>query len=175
MIEHQGVLKAYSGRSMERTIGRFKKLIKSKAKAGENAGNILNRFILYGYIKNLGINVEEALELIKPRPYTSNTYISLDPEDSDSPQLWSPLKECDSSSFPCNVTKVLFFQALSKFYSKIGSTNATMSILCEDPIILTAGRAWAYNTVYTSELYKSHISEYRRGNNHIMFQAIHIK
>ena len=38
MIEKQGVLKAYSGRSMERTIGRYKKLIKS------------NRVVFTGYI-----------------------------------------------------------------------------------------------------------------------------
>ena len=73
MIEKQGVLKAYSGRSMERTIGRYKKLIKSKVDAGANAGNVLERFTIYGYVNSLNINIMESLNLLEPKQYTLHT------------------------------------------------------------------------------------------------------
>jgi hypothetical protein len=41
--------------------------------------------------------------------------------------------------------------------------------------ISIAGRAWAYGNVYTSTMYKSHINEYRRGNNYVMITASYLK
>lgn len=174
MIRQQGVLKAYSGRSMERMIGQYKKLIKSKVDAGINAGNILDKFMLYNYIANLDMNIKEKIRLIQPKQYNADTYYSLDPEDPQSPQLWSaPLLKHSLSHLPCSVSSVKFLTALSRFYKRVISDNATPISQSED--LLIAGRCWYSNVVYSSLLYRNYKNERRRGNHYIMFSVLHQK
>lgn len=174
MIEKQGVLKAYSGRSMERTIGRYKKLIKSKVDAGANAGNVLDRFALYGYVNSLNMNLKESLNLLAPKAYTTDTFISLLSDDPSADQLWSPLLKQRLSTLPCNVSNLQFVNALQKFYQRVFSSTGNFSVLHNSTVSI-AGRAWSNGFVYTSTLYKLHIKESRRGNNYIMFAASHLK
>ena len=174
MIEKQGVLKAYSGRSMERTIGRYKKLIRSKVDAGANAGNILVRFTLLNYINRLSVNRREALNLREPKPYTSNTFESLDTNDPSSAQLWSPIKDIPVFMLPCDVSYTNFKDSLSKFLERLYSTRQKLYIPT-DSIVKIAGRAWFNDVLYTSKLYQQHIKEYRRGNYYVVFNATHVK
>lgn len=174
MIEKQGVLRAYSGRSMERTIGRYKKLIKSKVSAGVNAGNILERFTIYGHVKSLNIDMRETLNLMGPKKYTTESFISLDPHDKTAPQLWSPLCQYPPSSLPCGVSAIQITNALKKFYQRVYSVTYRPTS-SNSNIFNVAGRAWFNDIVYTSTLYKEHINERRRGNNYVMFAASHLK
>jgi hypothetical protein len=171
IIRQQGVLKAYSGRSMERTIGLYKKLIKSKVSAGINAGNILNKSVLYNYIASLDIDIKKKISLLEPKPYNADTYISLDPDNLSSPQLWStPLQKYSLSTLPCDVTSVQFKTALLKFYQRAKSQDCSSSSY-ED--VLIAGRCWYNNFVYSSLLYRNYKNERRRGNHYIMFNVLH--
>ena len=174
MIEKQGVLKAYSGRSMERTIGRYKKLIKSKVDAGANAGNVLERFTIYGYVNSLNINIMESLNLLEPKQYTKNKFISLDESDDNTPQLWSPIAHFSPLSLPYNITPRVFNDALIKAIQKFYIASAA-AISLNNSSVTVAGRAWYNDFIYTSTMYKEHINEYRRGNNYVMFNAAHLK
>lgn len=174
MIERQGVLRAYSGRSMERTIGRYKKQIKSKVAAGANAGNVLVRFALYTHINRLSIDRRKELDLLEPKPYTNDTFISLDSDDPFSTQLWSPISNIPVSELPCEVTYTKFTDSLRKFLERVFSSRQQLH-LPTDTLINVAGRSWFNNTLYSSTLYKNHIHENRRGNNFILFSATHIK
>ena len=175
MIEKQGVLKAYSGRSMERTIGRYKKMIKSKVDASANAGNVLERFTIYGYVNSLNVDIIKSLDLLEPKQYTTNSFISLDQHDKTAPQLWSPLSQHQLSSLPLGVSMLQMTTAVKKLYRRIYSMPDDMSISVDDATINVAGRAWFNNYTYTSTLYKDHINERRRGNNYVMFAASHMK
>lgn len=170
MIRKHGVLKAYSGRSMERTIGLYKKLIKSKVDSGTNAGNILQRFAFYNHINILGVDVEKELNLMTPRAYKTDTFVSLDAEDSESPQLWSsPIGYFGVSKLPCQVTASKLHTALTSFYRR--TCGRQSSFPAQDISLRIAGRCWFQDHVYSSRLYAAHINEHRRGNNYIKFDV----
>ncbi|KAG2191063.1 hypothetical protein INT47_012048, partial [Mucor saturninus] len=173
MIEKQGVLKAYSGRSMERTIGRYKKLIKSKVNAGANAGNVLERFAIYGHVNSLNINLRETLNLLEPKKRTTNDFVSLDPSDDTAPELWSPLFQCPVSTLPCGVSDRQFTSALQRYYRREYSGPHEF-VNTRSGVVNGAGRAWFDDIVYTSSFFKDHINERRRGNNYVMFAVSHL-
>lgn len=159
---------------MERTIGRYKKLIKSKVDAGANAGNVMERFAIYSHVNSLNIDIREALNLLEPKQYTENTFLSLDPNDNTTPQLWSPISQHPISSLPSSVSPAKFQTALVKYHQKF-STTVDLSPFFNNTTFTIAGRAWYNNYTYTSTLYKDHINETRRGNNFVMFEASHLK
>lgn len=171
MIRKQGPLRAYSGRSMERTIGEYKKLIKSKVDAGANAGNILERLTLYNYVHSLDFDLDDTIGLLQPRMYNSSSYISLDPYDALSSQLWSPINEYSLSKLPCDVTNLQFETALARFYNRTRDLQESPLLMSES--LKIAGRCWFDNVIYSSLLYKTHIREKRRGNHYIMFNVLH--
>ena len=174
MIEKQGVLKAYSGRSMERTIGRYKKLINSRVNAGANAGNVLERFSVFGYVNSLNIDIKKSLNLLGPRHYTENSYLSLPSNPAVGPQLWSPMSSVTLSTFSSFISSSPFSTALQKFIQRIHSRSDPSSS-SNNNISTIAGRAWYDNFIYSSEFYKQQTRETRRGNHYIMFRTSHIK
>ncbi|KAG2191773.1 hypothetical protein INT47_000262 [Mucor saturninus] len=173
MIEKQGILKAYSGRSMERTTGRYKKLIKSKVNAGANAGNVLERFAVYGHVNSSNINLRETLNLLEPKQRTNNDFVPLDENDNTAPELWSPLFQCSVSSLPCGVSDRQFISALQRNYMRVYSVPYE-PVNISSGVVNGAGRAWFNDIVYTSAFFKDHINERRRGNNYVMFTASHL-
>jgi hypothetical protein len=70
MIKQQGLLTSYSVRSMERSIGKYKRLIRSKV----NAGNILERSTIRNHINNQSWDVETEIELLTHRKYGNATF-----------------------------------------------------------------------------------------------------
>lgn len=170
MIRKQGVLRSYSGRSMERTIGQYKKLIKSKVSVGANAGNILERVTLYNYIFSSNINVKEKINLLTPRKYDTSSFIPLDANDKTSAQLWeAPLVSAYPSALPCDVTRLKFVVALRRFYERINIPSTSMNY----DGLTVAGRCWFEEKIYVSRLYREHIGERRRGNHYIMLKMLH--
>jgi hypothetical protein len=175
MIKQQGVLRSYSARSMERSIGRYKKLIKSKVDAGANAGNILQRITTRSHINSQAWDVETELGLIKPRSYSENTFKNNPSGNADDPQLWAPFFERSIDSLPFGISARDFSKALVKYYRRTEQNGANITGIGSLDSLSIAGRAWAYNKVYTSSLYKSHINEFRRGNNYVMITVSYIK
>lgn len=173
MIERQGVLKAYSGRSMERTIGRYKKLIKSKVNVGANAGNVMERFAMYGYVNSLNLDIRKTLNLLEPKKYSANTYVPLDANDKSAPQLWSPMSQSLASPILSFLSLPHFKKALEKYIRGV-YTFATIPSSFKYTVPTLAGRVW-YSHIYNSEYYKEHIKEERRGNHYYMFEASYIE
>ncbi|KAI9327957.1 hypothetical protein BD770DRAFT_334331, partial [Pilaira anomala] len=66
IIRKAGSMRSYSARSMERTIGRYSKLIKSRVAAGKNAGNLVERLSMRSYF-NLAVNITDLLDTVKPK------------------------------------------------------------------------------------------------------------
>ncbi len=174
MIKQQGVLRAYSARSMERSIGKYKKLIKSKVNAGANAGNILERLTTRNHINSQSWSVQTELDLLTPRSYAENSYKNNPSGEAGDPQLWEPFQDCLVTSLPAGVDCRFFLKALLKYYRRTEVNGASIVGIDSFDSIYIAGRAWAYNNVYTSTLYKNYISERRRGNNYIMFTASYL-
>ncbi|KAI9327116.1 hypothetical protein BD770DRAFT_334516 [Pilaira anomala] len=90
IIRKAGSMRAYSARSMERTIGRYSKLIKSRVLAGKNAGNLVERLSMRSYF-NLAVNIHDLLDTIQPKHRSLDNFIEL---PLSSPfncnyQLWS--------------------------------------------------------------------------------------
>ncbi|OAD74068.1 hypothetical protein PHYBLDRAFT_145530 [Phycomyces blakesleeanus NRRL 1555(-)] len=83
-----GPLRCYSTQSMERVIGVFSKLIKSKCKGGRNASFLVEQFILHNYV-NTTISIQDKIDLIQPKSYGRESYMNL-PNDSSGAQLWEP-------------------------------------------------------------------------------------
>jgi hypothetical protein len=174
MVKQQGVLRAYSARSMERSIGKYKKLIKSKVNAGANAGNILERLTTRNHINSQSWSVHNELDLLTPRSYAEKSFKNNPSGEANDPQLWEPFQNCLVISLPVGVDSRLFSKALLKYYRRTEPNGASIVGIASLDSLYIAGRAWAYNNVYTSTLYKDHISEHRRGNNYIMFTASYV-
>jgi hypothetical protein len=174
MIKQQGVLRSYSARSMERSIGKYKKLIKSKVNAGANAGNILERLTIRNYMNSQSWGVDQELQLLTPRTYKDDSFKNNPSGESTDPQLWEPFKDYSIASLPVDVCDRQFKKALLHYYRRTEVNGGSIVGISSLNSLFVAGRAWAYNKVYTSALYKEHISERRRGNNYIMFTASHM-
>jgi hypothetical protein len=176
MIRQIGPLRAYSTRSLERTIGRYSNSIKSKVASGANASNIAENFGVRGYIHSI-MDIDELLDPIAPAPYSSKTYIN-DPNDIDGDQLWEPFNNkslktgTDNQTienYPINIICL----ALTKYYSRYNSIPVKNVRI--RPNIKLAGRAWINTTIYSSSKYRTMMNETRRGNHYVMFNSSYIK
>ncbi|OAD74354.1 hypothetical protein PHYBLDRAFT_167768 [Phycomyces blakesleeanus NRRL 1555(-)] len=88
IVKQLGSLRCYSTRSMERVIGVFSKLIKSKCKSSRNASFLVERFTLHNYI-NIAISIQNEIDLIQPKLYGRESYMNLS-NDPSGAQLWEP-------------------------------------------------------------------------------------
>ncbi|OAD66745.1 hypothetical protein PHYBLDRAFT_70261 [Phycomyces blakesleeanus NRRL 1555(-)] len=91
IIKQQGPLRCYSTQSMERVIGIFSKLIKSKSKGGQNASFLIKRFAIHNYTST-AISICDEINLIRPKPYGRESYMDL-PNDPSGAQLWEPFHQ----------------------------------------------------------------------------------
>lgn len=167
-----GPLSAYSTRSLERSIGKYKKLIKSKSLVGENAGNVMERLATRSYINTLPWEINEKIELLTARPYKSASFETFTSADTGTEiQMWEPFLDCCSNSLPCDVPGTKFIDALSNLYLRPSSDFNKNQVIN----IRMSPRIWALNTVYNSDFYADSRKEHRRGDSFIMFDAVHQK
>lgn len=176
-ITHNGPLSAYSTRSQERCIGKYKSLIKSKSSVGENAGNVLERLATRSYINTLPWEISDKVDLLTSREYGSNSYkelLSVDSVDGEAfLQLWEPFIRCSSDKLPKDIVEQKFLGALRKFYLRVSNVDVGIPSTIDE--LLVSGRAWAFNKVYRSLCYADRIREHRRGNTFVLFEATHRK
>ena len=170
MIRGNGPLKVYGANSMERAIGKYKKLIKSKSSVGENAANVLLRLTTRSYICNLPWSLPDVVSLLAPRPYDDSTF---EQHPTDMVQLWKPFVYCPMSGLPFDIPEQKMMRALSSWFARTNPAGVEVPDLPN--VIYVASRAWAYNKVYSSKYYAQMINEHRRGNNFIMFETTHKK
>lgn len=176
VIRKLGPMRSYSTRPLERTIGKYSKLIKSRVESGVNASNQIERLSVRGYI-NTAMDLNEELDVIQTRPCRESDFIDSPSEDAGSHQLWAPFIEnldlqSDSNDnfarFGVPVSNSAILNALTRYYAR-SSSGSTIEI--DDATITVAGRAWIHSTTYSSVFNKKVINEYRRGNNYIMFES----
>lgn len=171
MIINQGPLRAYSTRSMERSIGIFSKLIKSKREGGKNASNIIERLAIHNHV-NCVLNIEETIHLIRPRQYTDSSYMNL-PDDIDGPQLWEPffpIIELNDEQLVEGVPGQKFIKAIKRYYSRSNYSNQLVDLTTNS--ITLASRLWLSSTVYSSCMYRRLKKETSRGNQYVMFSCM---
>lgn len=169
IIKRQGPLRAYSTRSMERSIGVFSKLIKSKREGGKNASNIIERLAIYNHV-NCVLNIEKLVSLITPRQYTDASYMD-HPNDVNGLQLWEPflpIFELNDELLVEGVPGKRIKKAIKRFYTR--SKSQPISTTTANSIVL-ASRLWASSTVYSSCMYRRLKKETSRGNQYIMFSC----
>ncbi|OAD75291.1 hypothetical protein PHYBLDRAFT_64218 [Phycomyces blakesleeanus NRRL 1555(-)] len=170
MEKKMGNLRVYSTRSMERTIGRYSKLIKSRVFSGKNARNLVERLAIRGYL-NCAFNIEQQLDLIKPYRTSLDNYLELplpSPHNQNH-QLWSPF---ESIPYIKEFTDLpTFTKELQIYYTKSNSHSTDPQYTMNT--IKIAACALISSHVYGSEMYRRKRSEFQRGNHYIQFHAIY--
>lgn len=170
IIKQNGPLRAFSARSMERAIGKYKKLLKSKSSVGENAGNVLIRLANRSYIANLPWSVAEASNLMSARPYSGTTFKN---HPLDSSQLWEPFFEYSITRLPYGIGAREMAQALQRFCTRVVPNAPTFDFSTTS--LCVAGRAWGFGKTHFSQLYADYTNERRRGNSFVMIYITHKK
>lgn len=180
VIRKLGPMRSYSTRPLERTIGKYSKLIKSRVESGVNASNLIERISIRGYV-NISVNISEELDVIKTRPCRESDFIEGPTNEAESHQLWAPFEhnydltvdvDDNLALFGVPVSNEAILNALSKYYART-SRGSTIEML--NTMITVAGRALIDSTSYSSTFNKKKINQSRRGNNYIMFQSNVIK
>ncbi len=178
MIKAMGPLRAYSSRSMERAIGVISTLIKSKVEAGINASNVVERLALRRYV-DFYSDIQQELDLIRPRPYKAESFWNCSTEDQSAPQYWEPFR-CGVVATDCNVSfgnwsipTDALYSCLQQFYRH--TLNGEESQSPVDINIDIAARAWINSTVYSSLFYRNYRQEFRRSNHIVKFYGYNNK
>ncbi|OAD80872.1 hypothetical protein PHYBLDRAFT_138425 [Phycomyces blakesleeanus NRRL 1555(-)] len=154
--QQQGPLQCYSTRSMERVIGVFSKLIKSKSKGGRNASFLVERFAIHNYTST-AISICDEINLIQPKPYGRESYMDL-PNDPSGAQLWEPFHQFVNlnNDLVEGVGGPSVKEALLKYYWR---TTGLTGHEFGDSVVVVVARLWM-------DLTKNETS---RGNHYVMF------
>jgi hypothetical protein len=156
---------------MERTIGRYSKLIKSKVLSGKNAGNTVEKLAIRSSIQ-FSIDIQKKLNLIKPNQTSLDEFYEL---SSSSPynldhQLWGPFCSADllnNNTMLESVPVPIIGKELERYYFRSSGVSA---VLVSKKLEISA-RALIDNHIYGSSMYRRIRKEYRRGNHYILFHA----
>ncbi|CAO3698537.1 unnamed protein product [Rhizopus stolonifer] len=139
IIRQMGPLRVYSIRSMERAIGNISKSIYSNIDSGKNASNIIEQVAMRKFVK-MNIDIEDELNLIKPKQYRPESFWPNPSGNSDSAQLWEPFKldiqTEDNTVGQLDIQSLQ--QSLNNFYRHIDFNPSTESLA---NVIDLAGRA----------------------------------
>ncbi|OAD72690.1 C2H2-type zinc finger transcription factor [Phycomyces blakesleeanus NRRL 1555(-)] len=166
IIKQQGPLRCYSTRSMERVIGIFSKLIKSKSKGGRNTSFLVERFAIHNYT-SMAISICDEINLIWPKPYGRESYMDL-PNDPSGAQLWEPFHQfvnLNNDSVE-GVGGPSVKEALLKYYRR---TTGLTGHEFGDSVVVVAARLWMDSTVYSSCMYRRKKNKTSHGNHYMMF------
>ncbi|KAI8980340.1 hypothetical protein BDB01DRAFT_725312 [Pilobolus umbonatus] len=129
VIRHLGPMRAYSTRAMERTIGRYSRLITFRVLSGTHASNLVEKLAIRQYV-NITVKTEKQLNLIKKKTYSDKTFINPPASSSSTHQLWSPITfnfSIESGDYR-KFTKrqfdsTIFSTAIIQYYNLICITN----------------------------------------------------
>ncbi|OAD66223.1 hypothetical protein PHYBLDRAFT_175516 [Phycomyces blakesleeanus NRRL 1555(-)] len=147
IVNQLDLLRCYSTQSMERVIGVFSKLIKSKCKDGHNASFLVERFTLHNYV-NTAISIQNEIDLIQPKPYGRESYMDL-PNDPSGAQLWEPFHQFAQLNDDLieGVSSPRVKDILTRYYQQ---TSGLMISDIGDSTIVVASRLWMNLTLYSS-------------------------
>ncbi|OAD81231.1 hypothetical protein PHYBLDRAFT_73842 [Phycomyces blakesleeanus NRRL 1555(-)] len=166
IIKQRGPLRCYSTRSMERVIGVFSKLIKSKSKGGRNASFLVERFAIHN-CTSTAISICDETNLIRPKPYGRESYMDL-PNNPSGAQLWEPFHQFVNLNDDLveGVNGPSMKEALLKYYRR---TTGLTGHEFGDSVVVVAAHLWMDSTVYSSCMYRRKKNETSHGNHYVMF------
>ncbi|KAL0582365.1 hypothetical protein ABG067_007792, partial [Albugo candida] len=173
MIRRAGGLRVYSARSMERTIGRYSKLIKSRVRSGKNAGKVVERLSITGFL-NHALAVKDILDVIQSNKTSLDDYMELSSSsvsNINNHQLWSPFSVVESELQKQLLEQKTFEKELQKYYTRCISSTAQPVQIKNIVDIVIAGRSLIFSQVYSSEMYRIKRGERSRGNHYVMFEV----
>ncbi|OAD65483.1 C2H2-type zinc finger transcription factor [Phycomyces blakesleeanus NRRL 1555(-)] len=164
--QQQGPLRCYFTRSMERVIGVFLKLIKSKSKGGRNASFLVEQFAIHNYT-SMAISICDEINLIWLKLYGRESYMDL-PNDPSGAQLWELFHQFVNLNDDLveGVGGPSVKEALLKYYWR---TTGLTGHKFGDSVVVVAARLWMDLTVYSSCMYRRKKNETSRGNHYVMF------
>lgn len=168
-IKCHGPLPVSSCRSLERTIGLYKRKMSSRTSNQAQPSNLIEKAMLRSLLSH-GIDVEEEAKLFRPLGFTEDTW---DENEETGRQLWIPFEDVtltDDESLFEGVKVSALRRALSKYYQRFYGAK---DVVVDGPILFKlAGRAWISNKVIvTSTLYARKNREHRRANHHVFFTS----
>ncbi|KAG2211938.1 hypothetical protein INT47_004625 [Mucor saturninus] len=124
IIKQQGPLRSYTGRSMERVIGVYSKLIESRRMGGRNASMLIERFAIRNFINGI-IDITREIDLIAPARPGDIDFMDL-PDSLDDVQLWAPFG--GNASLDGELIEGIRYgrvkDALSRYYRRSSGLNA---------------------------------------------------
>ncbi|KAI7864954.1 uncharacterized protein EV154DRAFT_557293, partial [Mucor mucedo] len=138
--------------------------------AGKNAGNMVERLSIRGYI-NLALDTVSLLDTITATKTSPDDFIELPLTaiHNQNHQLWSPFT-LFSQDMVESVPIDTFLRELKIYYSR--STTLPLShITINNMNFKIAARALLYSLVISSKMYRRIRSEHRRGNHFVLFNA----
>lgn len=176
-IRYHGPLRVSSCRSLERTIGSYKKLMTAKVPGQSQPSNLIEKVMLRSLLGH-SLDISEEANLIRPPGFSDTTWEEHGPDDEGTDrQLWNPFEDVvirnDQDEFQ-GVKVAAFRRALSKFYRRQSTTATTSNAIILEPVtqFKIAGRAWIYDKIIiTSQYYSKKNREFRRGNNYVFFTS----
>lgn len=172
IIKQVGPLKAYSCRSLERTIKKFRNLSRGFKDIGANTSNVISTHARYNTTYMYGIRNKA----IPSKPYDEGSFVSHPSGDKTLPQLWSPISNDDLNGATdtvlvcCGVKKYKIVKALKKYYDRNYGVSNNVDIIESE--ITVAGNAWKDSVVISSAYSHRHKNVPRsRSNNIVLFEA----
>ncbi|KAI9324817.1 hypothetical protein BD770DRAFT_450216 [Pilaira anomala] len=181
IIRRMGPLRCLSLRSMERGIGKLKRVMKGSKLVGISAGNILETKAIFNYLELSGMVTFEKEE--KERSALAKPIYLEHPLEEGLPQLWGPF----ASSYNTEELRQEIDLGKSKIAGYVTGTWALAMLnyiarreSCPTPSfplhffgqeMIIAPKLWCDNTVYSSDLSMRSNKNTTKKGEYIMFSA----
>lgn len=178
IITTLGPLRAYSSRSQERVIGRFKRYIKGKTKLGVSAGIILERLAFRDYYDNEFDDVMDDEDDDKDEGFKKSKWADfLDLSNRRDAQLWAPIDydvEYTKYAEHCKTFEDVglntFKKALKKFYIRQYPNVRKDNVRPAVTVLNISGRAWTNKLELSSAVYSDRKKFRTKANEFVMFR-----
>ncbi|KAL0135633.1 hypothetical protein V8B55DRAFT_1441108 [Mucor lusitanicus] len=171
-IRNNESLPVASTRSIERSIGAFKRKLTGKIASQAQPNNLVEKTMVRSLL-NHSLDVEEEANLITPEEHNGDDDDELTVNYSSDRQLWLPFENVvlnDDEVHYEGVKVSAIRKAFGKFYQRVHSDS---TIRINGPVVYKlAGRAWLTNKVVLSSVYQANKSrEHRRANHYVFFTS----
>ncbi|KAI7892666.1 uncharacterized protein EV154DRAFT_601540 [Mucor mucedo] len=180
IIKQCSILRCVSVRSMEREIGAYKKKMRSRVNAGENANNIMERTALFSFMRNT-----KMVNFDPTPPKLETDFVEHPSGNVDFGQLWAPFYQefelTGNADNDCLIagdllTMKSFVSALKSYKKRFFSLPEPIHrIQINVESILPAGKLWQDSHVYSAAIFKQGLSKSiaKRGGEHVLFHSNH--
>lgn len=163
-------------------LGAYKKKMRSRVNAGENANNIMERTALYSFMKNTKMMNFDPNQKVGD---SANTFKYHPSNNKDYGQLWAPFYQSfeliDDVSDDILVGESLvsmkkFVNALKGYKKRFFSLpQSTSAIDINKQLITPAGKLWQDSRVISAAIFKKNQSKntIKRGGEYVLFHSTH--